>query len=152
MPRVRPRAEVSRRMIEPKLPKQTAADERRARAAVKERDQGMCVRCGGPGTNWDHRKNRSQGGRWEASNGQTLCGSGTTGCHGFVTQNPAAAVLEGFTVPSWARPELWPAWREPQRSWVLYFDRPDAEGRWWTEITTSTADLMMNRVKTEEPR
>lgn len=142
MPRVRPRAEVSRRMIEPKLPKQTAADERRARAAVKERDQGMCVRCGGPGTNWDHRKNRSQGGRWEASNGQTLCGSGTTGCHGFVTLNPAAAVLEGFTVPSWARPELWPAWRHDV-GWVLYFDAP-VDGCWWSPISQATADLLMN--------
>lgn len=131
-------------MIGPKLPKQTAADERRARAAVKERDQGICVRCGRPGNNWDHRKNRSQGGRWEASNGQTLCGSGTTGCHGWRTLNPAAAVLEGFAVPGWGRPEWWPAYRADVRSWVLYVDVPDSFGRWWTEITHATADLLMN--------
>lgn len=131
-------------MIGPKTPKQTPADERRARAAVKERDQGLCVRCGRPGNNWDHRKNRSQGGRWEATNGQTLCGSGTTGCHGWRTQNPAPALLEGFAVPSWERPELWPAWRFDVQSWVLYFDAPDEDGRWWREITQATADLLMS--------
>jgi hypothetical protein len=131
-------------VIEPKLPKQTAADERRARAGVKERDQGICVRCGRPGNNFDHRKNKSQMGRWEPSNGQTLCGSGTTGCHGWKTQNPAAAILEGFAVPGWGNPVWWPAWRDDVRSWVLYFDRADSFGRWWTEITQATADLLMS--------
>ena len=130
-------------MITPKEPKQTKADERRARAAVKERDQDVCVRCGGPGNNWDHRKNRSQGGRWSASNGQILCGSGTTGCHGFVTQNPDYAYFEGFAVPSHAHPELWPAWRI-NVGWVIYFDAPDADGNWWREISESTAEFIMS--------
>lgn len=130
-------------MIGPKEPKQTKADERRARAALKERDQGTCVRCGGPGTNWDHRKNRSQGGRWAASNGQTLCGSGTTGCHGFVTQNPINAVFEGFAVPGYAHPELWPAWRI-NVGWVIYFDAPDDDGNWWQTISESTAEFIMS--------
>lgn len=131
-------------MIAPKAPKQSAADVRRARAAVNERDQGACVRCGQRGTNWDHRKNRSQGGRWEASNGQVMCGSGTTGCHGWKTENPAEAMGLGFAVPSYARPELWPGWRLHE-GWVVYFDAPDENGDWWRKITQFTADQLMNR-------
>lgn len=130
-------------MIGPKQEKQTAADERRARAAVKERDKGFCVRCGDVGGNFDHRQNRSQGGRWVASNGQTLCGSGATGCHGWVTQNPAQAVAEGFACPGWARPAFWPAWRADVASWVIYYDVADSKGRWWSEITESTAEMLM---------
>ncbi len=128
-------------MIGPRPVKQTARDERRARAGVKERDKGLCVRCGWPGSNWDHRKNRSQGGRWDVSNGQTLCGSGTTCCHGWVTSHPALAMLQGFAVPSYARPELWPAWRHDV-GWVLYFDS-SIGGKWWQEISQATADLIM---------
>ena len=130
-------------MIGPKLPKQTAADERKARADVKERDQGICVRCGKPSTDWDHRKARSQAGRWSASNGQSLCRD----CHRWRHENPAAAVLEGFACPGWADPAFWPAWREDVRSWVIYYERPDGEGRWWSEITESTADMLMGRAE-----
>ena len=134
-------------MIGPKAPKQTAADERKARAAVKARDKGICVRCLGPGSDWDHRKNRSQLGRWEPLNGQTLCGSGTSGCHGWVTQNPSAATLEGFACPGWADPAFWPAWREDIRSWVLYLNEPnESDGLWWTVLNESTADMLMGRV------
>lgn len=98
-------------MIGPRPSKQTAADERHARELVKNRDEGLCVRCGRPGTNFDHRKGRGRGGRWEAANGQTLCGSGTTGCHGWVTSHPAEALEHGFDVPGYAHPELWPAYR-----------------------------------------
>jgi len=130
-------------MIGPKEPKQTPADERKARTDLAERDKGLCVRCGRPGNNWDHRKNRSQGGRWAASNGQTLCGSGTVGCHGWVTQNPTFAVLDGFAVPGYARPELWPAWRK-DAGWVIYFDAPDDDGNWWQTISESTAEFIMS--------
>lgn len=129
-------------VIGPKEPKQTSADERWARAAVKERDQGMCVRCGRPGGNFDHRVNRSQGGRWAASNGQTLCGSGTTGCHGWVTNHPASAIQDGFAVPGYAHPEVWPAYRI-HVGWVVYFDDP-VDGAWWRQITESTAEFIMS--------
>lgn len=118
-------------MITQRPTKQTAADERKARALVTERDSGVCVKCGRVhpihGVNWDHRKNRSQGGRWEASNGQLLCGSGTTGCHGWVTSHPKEALAEGWTVPGWADPRVWPArrwaadsWGIRRAVWVLY--------------------------------
>ena len=142
MPILRPRAETAYVVIGPKMPKQTAADERNARRAVKDRDSGLCVRCGAVATDWDHRKNRSQGGRWCASNGQALC----RGCHIWRTQNPSAAVLEGFACPGWADPAFWPAWREDVRSWVLYLNEPDTHGRWWSEITETTADMLMGRM------
>jgi len=123
-------------MIGPRPSKQTAADERRARALVKNRDQGLCVRCGLPGNNFDHRKGRGRGGRWAASNGQTLCGSGTTGCHGWRTMNPAQALEDGFDVPGYARPELWPA-RRHGVGWVLYDDEGGFE-----PIAAATARLL----------
>jgi hypothetical protein len=118
-------------MIGPKVPRQTSGDERRAREVVRGRDDGRCVRCRRHGpANWDHRKNASQGGLWAPSNGQLLCGSGTTGCHGWKTSNPAEAIAEGWAVPGWADPLVWPARRWVATSlgtlkkvWVLYDDR-----------------------------
>jgi len=76
---------------------------------VRERSGGHCeVRlyavCQGQATNWQHRKNRSQHGGWSASNGIHVCGSGTTGCHGCITENPAASAERGWTVWSWQEP------------------------------------------------
>jgi hypothetical protein len=118
-------------MIGPKVEKQTGRDERRAREVVRGRDDGRCVRCRRHGpANWDHRKNASQGGLWAPSNGQLLCGSGTTGCHGWKTANPREAIAEGWAVPGWADPLVWPARRWVDSSigtlkkvWVLYDDR-----------------------------
>lgn len=126
-------------MIGPKTPKPTAREEREAYAAVTLRDP-WCNRCGLAGIERDHRKNRSQGGLTVASNLQGLCPD----CHHWKTNNPAAAVLEGFAVPGWAHPETWPAWRASVGGWVIYFDGPDEDGRLWRGITQATADLLMN--------
>lgn len=129
-------------MIGPKVPKLTVAQEREAYAAVTKRDKGVCVRCGATGpTERDHRQNRDPF-NTVPSNLQLLGGPFGCGCHKWKTENPAAAVLEGFAVPSWARPELWPAWRHDV-GWVLYFDAP-ADGHWWEPISQATADLLMN--------
>lgn len=136
-------------MIGPKKPRPSKADEKRAYEAATERDKGACVRCGWSGvTHRDHRQNR-QPGNTVPSNLQLLCGphGDEPGCHHWKTHHPTAALLEGFAVPSWARPEWWPAWREDIRSHVLYFDAPDGEGRWWTEITGSTAALLIGRTE-----
>jgi hypothetical protein len=134
-------------VISPKQGKQTGGDERRARALVQERDGGVCVRCRRQGlhVNWDHRLNRSQSGRWAASNGQLLCGSGTTGCHGEITGNPHAAIVQGWAVPGWADPAEYPAARwvdtgfgTVRLGWVLY----DDDGG-WTEIEEHEAHLRM---------
>lgn len=47
------------------------------------------------GTEWQHRKNRSQGGAWCPSNGLDLC----TPCHRYVTEHPADAQEHGWSVP-----------------------------------------------------
>ena len=130
-------------MIGPRVPKLTPAQEKSAYAAVTLRDEGRCVRCGRVGdVERDHRQNRDAF-NTVPSNLQLLGGAFGCGCHKWKTENPAAAVLEGFAVPRWARPEWWPAWRADVHSWVLYFDTPDTHGNWWTEITGSTADLLM---------
>ena len=81
----------------------------------------MCEICGiTPATNWHHRKNRSQGGGNELSNAMHLCGSGNTGCHGRVTENPADAYHYGWSVLSGHNPAempVWMGWR-----WVLLHD------------------------------
>lgn len=59
---------------------------------------GWCVRCGTRATNWHERLPRSRGGPRDAFNAVRLCGSGTTGCHGWVTANPDAAEREGLYV------------------------------------------------------
>lgn len=80
-------------------------------ALIIERDQGRCVRCGAHvvhlerGFAWSihHRRPRGAGGttlRWVslAANGVTLCGSGTTGCHGWVERERTKAFDLGLLV------------------------------------------------------
>jgi len=125
-------------MIRPKYErprKPTKAQEQTAHELVDLRDFGVCVRCRRVhpvfGVNRDHRKNRSQGGLTRASNLQLMCGSGTDGCHGWVTEHPVEAVAEGWAVPGWptAEPAEWPARRWVRTvgsvlrlAWVIYDD------------------------------
>lgn len=69
---------------------------------VRQRSRGACERCGraGPGS-LHHRRKRSHGGAWSAENLVWLCGSGTTGCHGWVEAHPAQASREGFHLRPW---------------------------------------------------
>lgn len=71
------------------------------RTLVVERDRGACRRCGGRGGSVHHRIPRGMGGtRWEGIHSPALlvvlCGDGTTGCHGWVEQNRAAALRLGW--------------------------------------------------------
>lgn len=140
-------------MIGPKAPRPSKADENRAYQTCTERDYECCVRCGFAGvTHRDHRQNR-QAGNTVVSNLQLLCAphDGLPGCHLWKTENPSAAVLEGFAVPSYARWERWPAWREDIRSWVLYLNEPnESDGLWWTVLNESTADMLMGRTETAD--
>lgn len=79
---------------------------------VIARDMGACARCGRHvahlqrGIAWSihHRRPRGIGGTilaWvmAAANLIILCGSGTTGCHGWVESNRREARALGFLVP-----------------------------------------------------
>lgn len=113
-----------------------------ARKVVFERDGGRCVRCGmdlTSGTvsrNDHHRQGRGMGGRQGAARAAanlpsrrlTLCGSGTTGCHGWVTSGDVAAaeraglvVRRGGGIDPAEVPVL--TWR----GWVLLDDEGGAE-------------------------
>lgn len=123
-------------MIGPKYDrpkKPTPAEERVIYEGVTFRDGGVCVKClrRHPihGVNRDHRQGRGRGGITRPSDLQLLCGSGTTGCHGWKTNNPREATRQGYTVPSRIEPSDWPArrffatGRGTQRlGWCLYSD------------------------------
>lgn len=80
-------------------------------AAILERDGRRCVRHGGVlygdrGIHWSvqHRRARGMGGTVrpdtsQPQNGIALCGSATTGCHGWVEAHPAEAEANGWRVP-----------------------------------------------------
>lgn len=92
--------------------------EAKARKLVRERSDGVCEVCGTMwATNMHHRKNRSQGGLWEASNLLHLCGSGTTGCHGWITEHVTEAVAKGQCVRSHQDPTGTAVWT--RHGWVL---------------------------------
>jgi hypothetical protein len=95
-------------------------NEQQARRLVRERSAGICERCGhARAINFHHRKNRSQGGLWCPTNAADLCGSGTTGCHGEVTEHPHQAREEGgWVVWSHEDPAAIPI-RHWQWGWVL---------------------------------
>lgn len=92
---------------------------RELRDEVLARDEGRCVCGGDPIRGYDysiqHRAARGMGGSKHAnrpSNLILLCGSATTGCHGWVEANPAAARRLGFRVPAGTDPASWPLlWR-----------------------------------------
>lgn len=78
------------------------------RARVHDRDRGLCVRCGQPATDQDHRYGRGAGGTKGEKSEQinqpawilTLCGSGNaSGCHGWKESNPGdEAARQGYKI------------------------------------------------------
>ena len=70
------------------------------RELMFQRAHYRCERCGSTsnGLTLSHRIARSRGGPFVAWNINVLCGSGTTGCHGFVEHNPVAAEREGWRI------------------------------------------------------
>lgn len=122
-------------MIGPKTPPPTPREEKEAYELVMVRDEGVCQKCRrhGQTINRDHRKDRSTGGLTVVENLQLLCGSGTTGCHGWKSSHPDDANREGWGVPGWADPLTYPARRWIRNvigvvrlRWVLY----RADGRY----------------------
>lgn len=79
------------------------------RQLVIERDRQRCRRCrrqltAGEPVSVHHRRLRSQGGVDCACNLVLLCGSGTTGCHGYVHSHVADARSLGLLVSAYADP------------------------------------------------
>lgn len=109
------------------------------------RREGTCLGVAG---NWHHRK--SAGRVWTPSNGLHLCGSGTTGCHGWITEHPADAYKNGWMVRSSADPALAPvyAWRPhatgPQ--WLLLDDYGGAVEIEGAELAAQLAEVGMGKV------
>lgn len=107
------------------------------RALILERDQHQCVACGigvdtGVGYSLQHRDNRGMGGTSsphinQPVNGLTMCGSGTTGCHGKAEANPLWANRMGFAVAWWADPET-----VPVHTW-----------RGWARLVSGSPDLWL---------
>ena len=90
---------------------------------VDERDDRSCVRCGvslevAYGSR-HHRQLRRHGDHSPA-NLVLLCGSGTTGDHGWVHSHPQAARDVGMIVPSWVAADRAPLYVARFRQWVLH--------------------------------
>lgn len=84
---------------------------------------GMAGWCEGAATNLSHRLGAGVLGAWSASNGLYSCGSGTTGCHGWVHHEPTAARDLGWRLERRCRddPLAIPV-RHARFGWVLLDD------------------------------
>ncbi|MCM6776249.1 HNH endonuclease [Nocardia sp. CDC159] len=83
--------------VQPRRRKPRNPGESKTRKLVRKRSGGWCEICGAArAESVHHRRNRSQGGPWTASNCVATCGDGTRGCHGWVGRRPAAAHDSGF--------------------------------------------------------
>lgn len=101
----------------PTRPK-VSPEERTARRIVASRSHGRCEGCWRePATDWAHRKARSQGGPWAASNGMHL---GRT-CHSWAHANPRKARDLGWILRSTDDPLTVPAFLA-WRGWHLLAD------------------------------
>lgn len=94
---------------------------RRTVALVKQRDGLRCVRCGrfleGVPASIHHRRMRSHKftGLHEPSNLICLCGTGSTGCHGWVHAHPKEAYEQGWLVHGWNDPTYIPVFIHSNR-------------------------------------
>ena len=87
-----------------------------ARAAIFEAGGWRCVGCGNSSPlTTQHRIARGMGGTslrliGSPTNGVALCGSGTTGCHGWAESHPLAAGMLGWRVSRHEDPTDVPWW------------------------------------------
>lgn len=85
--------------VQPRRPRPKNPGEAKTRALLAERSGGWCEACGlVRAQSVHHRRKRSQGGPWTASNCVHVCGDGTRGCHGWAEANPLEAGAEGFVL------------------------------------------------------
>lgn len=113
------------------------AEFERNKPVVAERQDWHCLRCGTnthgdawPGHSTHHRQSRRFHDHGPA-NLVRLCGSGTTGCHGWVHGHPAEAERLGLIVPGWLDPRDVPV-RDWRGDWLWLLD--DGTARRLTQI------------------
>lgn len=93
-------------------------NEQQARQFVTARSGSRCEICrNSDPLTFSHRKPKSLGGLWTPSNGLRACGSGTTGCHGFIEANPLWAQVGGWRVGSGQDPAVTLTWVNPVLGW-----------------------------------
>ena len=84
---------------QPRRPRPKNPGEAKTRALLAERSGGWCEASGlVRAQSVHHRRKRSQGGPWTASNCVHVCGDGTRGCHGWAEANPVQAGADGFSL------------------------------------------------------
>lgn len=102
------------------------------RQTVIGRAQQRCESCGSAsqylGWSVHHRKPRGMGGTSLVSSASPanlllLCGSGTTGCHGWFENHRTEAKVQGILVPRHAEPTKVPVYYRSR--WVLLTDDGD---------------------------
>lgn len=99
---------------------------------IRERDAGLCARCGRPcppgAGSVHHRRPRGMGGSRDPltndpSNLVLLCGSGTTGCHGYLEAFRSESLETGWLLRQGADPRTSPVlvggrWMQPGETWT----------------------------------
>lgn len=97
-----------------------------AEQAAKDRDGANCLRCGmdlwGQQASKHHRKKRRFPDADRVENIVILCGTGTTGCHGWCHSHDREARATGWVVSSWDKPAERPLITLDQRMIMLTED------------------------------
>jgi hypothetical protein len=80
---------------------------------VRDRSAGICEVCqAAPATNFHHRRARGMGGTRRPIHGPDwvlhLCGSGTTGCHGYIETHPEVSYARGWKLRGTRDPSIAP--------------------------------------------
>jgi hypothetical protein len=125
-----------------RFPASDSGPSAKVRAQVEARDENRCVKCGKPvrrdEDSLHHRWPRGRGGTNAVENLIVLCGTGTTGHHGWVEKNRAVSYKLGYLVESGIDPADKPV-LVAGKGWM--YASPD--GRWITpqEYGADPADL-----------
>lgn len=124
-------------MIRRRRPARATGPDVDTREKVRWRDKDRCRRCGKSTWQIHHRKPRGMGGTRDPlvnspANLVLLCGSGTTGCHGWVEQHRTEARQQGWLVSQHADPRYQPIDHEGRLTFLTedgtaVYSRPQEE-------------------------